>query len=111
MFFVMACGAEQEDGRIVGNGDDVECEPGAALCHVVAPAGRPIDVQCNDNLECHIECQTASSCNVDCGGSAECHVTCPPSGCAVTSCTLPDCEVTCGLSEVATYAGTTARCP
>jgi hypothetical protein len=86
------------------------CTPGAFECHVQGSIGFPTNVQCTDNAECHVQCAQASSCTVDCGGSDQCHVTCPPTGCTVTNC-VGDCEVTCGLVNVATHVGSTATCP
>lgn len=85
------------------------CSEGAIECHVQG-ANAPVDVTCNENVECHVECSAASSCDVECGGSSQCHVTCPESGCTVTNC-VGDCEVSCGLNGAATITGTTARCP
>ena len=90
-------------------GCDHTCSSGAAECHVQGGSA-PVDVECNNNLECHVECAAATSCNVDCGGSAECHVTCPPSGCTVTDCVGSACVVSCGFGS-ATRSGSTATCP
>jgi hypothetical protein len=85
------------------------CDEGAIECHVQGADG-PVDVVCNDNVECHVECSDAASCAVDCGGSAQCHVTCPGDNCEVTNC-VGDCVVSCGNAGDATRTGTTATCP
>jgi hypothetical protein len=85
------------------------CSAGAVECHVQGQSG-PVDVACNNNVECHIACTGAPSCEVECGGSAECHVSCPDNNCTVTNC-VNDCRVTCGANGAATMTGTTASCP
>jgi len=85
------------------------CDEGATECHVQGNQG-PVDVVCDENVECHVECTAASSCEVDCGGSAQCHVSCPDGNCEVTNC-VGDCVVSCGSDDDATITGTTATCP
>src|SRR5262245_41115379 len=61
------------------------CASGPHECHVQGGSD-PVDITCNNNLDCHVECSISSSCMVDCGGSTSCHVTCPATGCTVTNC-------------------------
>jgi len=80
-------------------------------CHVQGGSD-PVDITCNNNLDCHVECSISSSCMVDCGGSASCHVTCPATGCTVTNCDVGnDCVVSCGGAGEASHNGSTATCP
>ena len=43
------------------------CAAGLHECHVQGGSD-PVDITCNNNLDCHVECSITSSCMVDCGG-------------------------------------------
>ncbi|HEY5920453.1 MAG TPA: hypothetical protein VIV11_02225 [Kofleriaceae bacterium] len=90
---------------------DHACAPGGPPCHVQCSAGQSCDVLCEPSEECHVEASTSGFVDVNCNNSAECHVTCPASNCTVTNCVGAGCEVTCGLTGIATRTGTTATCP
>jgi hypothetical protein len=90
---------------------DHACSPGGPPCHVECSPSQTCNVTCEPTEECHVEASTAAAgVDIDCRNTAECHVTCPAAGCTVINCS-GDCQVTCGLTGIATKTGTTARCP